>query len=158
MKTQWSVDILFFDFDGVLTDNKVFVFDDGREAVLCTRADGQGFRILKDSGIKCMIVSTETNTVVSHRARKLGVPVLQAVEDKGVAVREICRNELVPLSRAGFVGNDINDLPALRIVGVSLCPRDAVPEVRRICTFVLRTAGGAGVVREIAARQRKFFV
>jgi len=152
-----AIDLLFFDFDGVLTDNRVLVFDDGSEAVVCTRADGQGFRLLKEAGIKCMIVSTETNPVVTHRARKLGLPVRQSVEDKGSAVREICRQEGVALARAGFVGNDVNDLPALRIVGFSLCPRDAVPAVRQICSHVLSANGGAGVVREIAAKQHRLF-
>ena len=142
--------MILFDFDGVLTDNRVWVTQDGTEAVCCNRADGLGFDLLRDAGIRCVIVSTEANSVVAQRARKLGVPVVQSVADKSVAVRTICRDQGVNLAQVAFVGNDLNDLPALRIVGKKLCPCDAAPEVRAICDHVLRTRGGAGVVREIA--------
>lgn len=146
------IEVIFFDFDGVLTDNRVWVFENGQEAVLCNRADGQGFNMLAAAGLKCMIVSTETNPVVTHRARKLKLPVRQGVKDKGAAVRELCRELGVDPANTAFVGNDVNDLPAMAAVGVSLCPCDAASEVRAVCDLVLKSAGGAGVVREIAAR------
>lgn len=146
------IEVIFFDFDGVLTDNRVWVLENGQEAVLCNRADGQGFNMLAAAGVKCMIVSTETNPVVAHRARKLKLPVRQGVKDKGLAVRELCRELRVTLENTAFVGNDVNDLPGMAVVGFALCPCDAAPEVRAVCDVVLKTAGGAGVVREIAAR------
>jgi len=151
------VALMVFDFDGVLTDNRVWVTQDGVEMVCCTRADGLGFSLLRAAGIPCVILSTETNSVVTHRAKKLGIPAVQSVADKGEAVRKICRDYGVGLARVAFVGNDLNDLPALRIVGHKLCPCDAAPEVRRLCDHVLRTRGGAGVVREIAVGFKRFF-
>lgn len=149
--------MVFLDFDGVMTDNRVLVMDDGREAVVCNRADGQGIAILREKGIPCMIISTETNLVVTHRALKLGLLVMQSVKDKAGAVKKVCARLGIDPQQTVFVGNDVNDLPALRVVGHRLCPRDAVPEVRRICNPVLRTAGGHGVVRELAARWDSLF-
>jgi 3-deoxy-D-manno-octulosonate 8-phosphate phosphatase (KDO 8-P phosphatase) len=151
--THWPVKValILFDFDGVLTDNHVWVAENGAETVCCNRADGLGFNLLRAAGIACVIVSTETNPVVTHRARKLGVPVVQSVTDKGEAVRKICRERGVDLDRVAFVGNDLNDLPAMTVTGISLCPSDAAREVREICTYVLKAKGGQGVVREIAA-------
>lgn len=152
-----GVELILFDFDGVLTDNRVWVNQDGSESVCCNRADGLGFSLLQEAGIQCMIVSTETNPVVAERARKLGVPIIQSVADKGDAVMKICRDRNIAPAKVAFVGNDLNDLPALRVVGKRLCPCDASLEVRRICHPVLRTRGGAGVVREIAVRLKRLF-
>jgi 3-deoxy-D-manno-octulosonate 8-phosphate phosphatase (KDO 8-P phosphatase) len=143
--------LMLFDFDGVLTDNRVLVTETGAEAVWCNRADGLGFNLLLAAGIPCLIVSTETNPVVTRRARKLGVPVLQSVADKGRAVRKICRTRKINPVNVAFVGNDLNDLPAMLAVGIRLCPSDAAREVRAICTYRLKAKGGEGVVREIAA-------
>lgn len=154
---QGKVDLIVFDFDGVLTNNRVLVLEDGREGVFCNRADGLGFDLLRAAGIQGMIISTETNAVVRHRARKLKVPVAQSVKDKGRTVLEICRKKRIDPRRMAFVGNDVNDLPALRVAGYKLCPRDAAPEVRRICDHVLRCRGGEGVAREIAMQIERLF-
>lgn len=156
MKQKPRIPWLFFDFDGVLTDNRVWVFEDGREAVACTRADGLGFSLLRAAGVRCMIISTETNPVVTQRARKLRLEVLQGVKDKGMALRVFCRRRKIDPLQAGFVGNDINDLPAFAVVGHRFCPSDAAPDVRRICDHVLKRRGGEGVVRELAARGKEF--
>jgi 3-deoxy-D-manno-octulosonate 8-phosphate phosphatase (KDO 8-P phosphatase) len=147
-----KIDLLCFDFDGVLTDNRVWVDENGGESVVCNRADGLGFELLRKAGLHCIIVSTEKNPVVSARAKKLRLPVLQGVDDKARAVRELCRKRGLDLQRCGFVGNDVNDLSALRIVGWRICPADAAQEVRAVCDLVLRAKGGAGVVRELARR------
>lgn len=144
-----SVDLLIFDFDGVLTDNRVWVFEDGREAVACNRADGLGFSALRKAGLPAMIMSTETNPVVSARGRKLQVPVLQSIEDKGETVRAYCRQAGIAPERVMFVGNDLNDLPAMAVVGWPVAVADAHPAVIRAARVVLATPGGAGVVREI---------
>ncbi|MBF0295830.1 MAG: HAD hydrolase family protein [Magnetococcales bacterium] len=143
------VDAVVFDFDGVLTDNRVLVRQDGIESVTCSRGDGMGFGLLRKAGIPVFIMSTETNPVVSARAAKLKVPVMQAVEDKGSAVRELCEREGFAPERILFVGNDINDLPAFRVVGYPVAVGDAMPVVKQAAWRVLRTPGGAGVVREL---------
>lgn len=145
-----GVDLLVFDFDGVLTDNRVLVLEDGREAVVCNRADGLGFDLLRDAAVNVMVMSTERNPVVAARAAKLRVPVLQAVADKGTAIASHCRDAGIALSRVAFVGNDVNDLPAMRRVGFPIAVADAHPAVKRIAWAVLATRGGDGVAREVA--------
>lgn len=146
------IDWLFFDFDGVLTDNRVWVFDDGREAVCCTRADGLGMSMLRKAGVGCSIVSSERNPVVRRRALKLGIEALQGMKDKRRAVLGFCRKRNLDPARTGFVGNDVNDLPAFGAVGIRLCPSDAAAEIRHICDHILQSKGGTGVAREIARR------
>ncbi len=144
------VDAIIFDFDGVLTDDKVYVDQDGRETVCCTRKDGIGFDLLRPSGIKLFIVSTERNPVVSRRGEKLKITVLQDVPDKVLAIRGLAATHGFSLERALFVGNDVNDLLAMRACGMSACPADAHPLVRAGATIVLASTGGNGVAREIA--------
>lgn len=140
------------DFDGVLTDNRVLVMEDGREAVFCNRADGLGFDLIRARGIPALILSTERNPVVSARARKLRVEVLQAVGDKAGALRAYCARKRIRLRDVWYVGNDTNDLEVMRIVGGPACPADAHPAIRRISRWILRARGGEGVVRELAER------
>jgi 3-deoxy-D-manno-octulosonate 8-phosphate phosphatase (KDO 8-P phosphatase) len=141
--------LIVFDFDGVLTDNRVLVFDDGHEAVVCNRADGLAFDLLRREEIPAMILSTEKNPVVAARAKKLKVPFLQGAGDKKTVLQEYCRQEGIRLGEVLYVGNDLNDLAAMRIVGHRVCPADAHPEVRSICQTVLRSRGGEGVAREL---------
>lgn len=146
------VDLIIFDFDGVMTDNRVLVLEDGREAVFCNRADGLAFDMLRRAKKPAVILSTERNAVVAARAAKLQVPVLQGVQDKAAAVVRYCSKQRIALARTMFVGNDLNDLAALKIVGVAVCPADAHAQVRAACSVILKTAGGAGVVRELVER------
>ena len=84
-----SLDAIIFDFDGVLTDNKVYVFQDGKEAVKCNRADGLGFDILRENKLPVFILSTEKNEVVKFRAEKLGVPAIHGVDNKGETLKKL---------------------------------------------------------------------
>ncbi|MBF0180437.1 MAG: HAD hydrolase family protein [Magnetococcales bacterium] len=143
------VDAVVFDFDGVLTDNRVLVRQDGIESVTCSRGDGMGLGLLRKAGIPVFIMSTETNPVVSARAAKLKLPVMQAVEDKGSALLALCEREGFAPERILFVGNDINDLPAFRVAGYPVAVGDAMPVVKQAAWRVLRSHGGAGVVREL---------
>lgn len=144
------IDLLVFDFDGVLTDNRVLVLETGQEAVMCSRADGMAFDMFRAAGLSTLIMSTERNPVVAARAAKLRVPVLQAVADKGRALTEHCAAAGVDLGRVAFVGNDLNDLPAFAVAGVRIAVADAHPRVRTAASIVLATRGGDGAAREIA--------
>jgi 3-deoxy-D-manno-octulosonate 8-phosphate phosphatase (KDO 8-P phosphatase) len=144
-----DIDAIVFDFDGVLTDNRVYVFEDGREAVCCNRADGLGFSFLRQASLPAFIMSKETNPVVRARAEKLGVPALVAIDDKDRALNSLCREKGFSTARIMFVGNDINDLPALQLVGYPVAVADAHPAVRQAAKIILATRGGDGVVREI---------
>lgn len=145
-----GVDALVTDFDGVHTDNRAAVDDQGHEFARVHRGDGLGVRLLKEAGIPVLILSTEANGAVKARADKLGVDVEHGVADKGTAIVSwIVLNGLDP-QRVAYVGNDINDLPAFQQVGWPVAVADAHPEVLAQARLILRANGGQGAVREIA--------
>lgn len=145
-----AIDLVVFDFDGVLTDNRVLVFADGVEAVFCNRADGLGFDTLRAHGIPTMILSTERHPVVATRAAKLRVDAVTGCGDKAAALETICRERGFAAERVVFVGNDVNDLAAMRRVGIPVAVADAHPSVKAVAAHVLSARGGEGAARELA--------
>jgi YrbI family 3-deoxy-D-manno-octulosonate 8-phosphate phosphatase len=145
-----SIDLIIFDFDGVLTNNRVIVLEDGREGVVCNRADGLGFDMFRLAGIPVMIISTERNAVVARRAEKLRTPVLQNVGDKKQALAQHCQQSGIDLGRVIYVGNDLNDLAAMALVGFPVAVADAHPMVLAAARTVLASKGGGGAARELA--------
>ena len=137
-----------FDFDGVFTDNRVWVNEHGDEALAFSRSDGLGLRRLEEVGVRSLIVSLEQNPIVGARARKLQVDCVQGVGDKLSVLRERTGELGVALQDTAYVGNDINDAECLRVVGVPVVPADAWPEVKPLARWVLSRAGGTGCVRE----------
>ena len=144
-----SVRLVVFDFDGVFTDNRVWVDEDGRESVACCRADGFGLRRLAEAGVEALIVTTETVPVASARARKLEVDCIQGADDKLAVLRTEAEQRGVALEETAFVGNDINDAGCLEAVGLPVVPADAWPEVKGLARWVLARRGGEGCVREV---------
>lgn len=144
-----SVQLMVFDFDGVLTDNTVAVDQDGTESVRCWRSDGLGLARVRSVGVQTYIVSTEMNPVVSQRAAKLKIACVQGVEDKAAAIAHICQQLGVDVQRTLFVGNDINDIPAFKTVGLPVAVADAYPEVYPYVLYRTEKPGGLGAVREI---------
>ncbi|MFQ5953469.1 MAG: KdsC family phosphatase [Kiloniellales bacterium] len=144
-----ALDAIVFDFDGVLTDNRVVVFQDGREAVFCNRGDGLAFDYLRRVEMPAYILSRETNPVVAARAEKLGVPVYAGVKDKAEGLERLCAERGHAPARILYVANDVIDLPVMRRVGFAAAVADAHPAVREAASMVLETRGGAGVAREI---------
>ncbi|MEG3614542.1 acylneuraminate cytidylyltransferase [Isoptericola haloaureus] len=147
-----DVDVLVTDFDGVHTDDHVIVTQDGQESVRVGRDDGMGVSLLRRAGTRVVILSTEVNPVVSARGRKLGVEVLQGIGDKEIALRDWLESEGVDPARVAYVGNDVNDLGAMSVVGLPVAVADARPEVLAAARLVLDRAGGHGAVREICDR------
>jgi len=144
-----SVQLIVFDFDGVFTDNTVYVSQDGVESVRCWRSDGLGLSRLRKAGVHLFIISTEANPVVTARARKLRLPCKQDVEDKAAALLETCREVGVSPGETMFVGNDINDIPAFKVIGIPVAVADAYPEVSPHVLFRTEKPGGFGAVREV---------
>lgn len=138
-----------FDFDGVFTDNTVYVREDGVESVGCSRADGLGIERLRRHGIEAAVLSSEDNPVVAARCRKLKIPVAQGLKDKGSALRQLARSKGLLLDQIAYVGNDLNDMECFRIARAAIAPADAHPDVRKAASLVLRRRGGAGAVREV---------
>lgn len=147
--TAVDVDVVITDFDGVHTEDRVLVDQHGVEAVQVCRADGLGVDLLRRAGVPLLIVSTETNPVVTARARKLGVEALTGVRDKAGAVRAWLAGHGGDPGRVAYLGNDVNDLEAMATVGWPVAVADARPEVRRAARLVLGRRGGAGAVREL---------
>jgi YrbI family 3-deoxy-D-manno-octulosonate 8-phosphate phosphatase len=145
-----DIELLVYDFDGVMTDNRVLTLQDGTEAVFATRADGLAVSMIKEMGFAQIILSTEENPVVEARARKIGIPSIHGVGDKLKVLEAYCAEQKISLKKVLFVGNDINDLQAMISVGISVATSDAHPTVKKIAKFVLKTPGGAGAIRELA--------
>jgi YrbI family 3-deoxy-D-manno-octulosonate 8-phosphate phosphatase len=144
-----EVDAVITDFDGVHTEDSAMIAQDGRESVRVSRADGLGVERLRSLGIPLLIVSKEINPVVEARAAKLGVEVVQGVADKRTVVRDWLAAHSIPLHRAAYLGNDVNDLGPMGLVGWPVAVADAHPSVRQAARLVLARSGGHGAVREL---------
>ena len=140
--------LVAFDFDGVFTDNSVYVLEDGREMVRCSRSDGLGVGLLKPLGLELVIISTETNPVVSARARKLGIACVQGCDDKLAALDRLLADKGLERRQAAFLGNDVNDLACLRAVGLPVAVADSHPAILPHVRYRTQAAGGYGAVRE----------
>ncbi len=143
------VDVVVFDFDGVHTDDRVFVDESGVESVRVKREDGMGVGMLTQAGVPMLILSTEKNPVVARRAEKLGIDVLQGLSDKAEALSTWLGEKGYAPERTVFVGNDINDRGCLELVGWPVVVADAHPSVRDLARITLRHRGGEGAVREL---------
>lgn len=147
--TLSSVRLIVFDFDGVFTDNTVYVSQDGIESVRCWRSDGLGLARLRSINVKTYIISTEANPVVTMRAKKLQISCKQGVKDKAKTILETCQEFGIPPENTMFVGNDINDIPAFKSVGIPVAVADAYSEVLPHVVYSTEKCGGFGAVREI---------
>lgn len=145
-----TVRALVTDFDGVHTDDTALVDETGRESVRVSRSDGLGVQMLREAGVPLLILSKERNAVVSARAAKLGAEVLQAIDDKATAVREWAAEQAIALEQIAYVGNDVNDIGAMQVVGFPVAVADAHPQVRVWARLVLSRNGGDGALRELA--------
>lgn len=141
--------LIAFDFDGVFTDNTVYVSERGEESVRCWRGDGLGLQKLEAVGIESIILSTETNPVVVMRAKKLNRFCLHGIADKLKELTRLVGDRRLELSETAYVGNDINDAECLRAVGLAIVVADAHPDVMGIAHYVTRLPGGRGAVREV---------
>ena len=139
---------IFYDCDGVLTDNRVLVSEDGKESVFFNRSDGLAIACFRQQGIHQAIISTETNPVVARRAEKLHIPVVHKLDtrsvDKGSVLKKYAEKNNISLKDSIFIGNDINDIPALNLVGYPAAPSDAEEEVKGMAVWV-STAPEPGV-------------
>tara|TARA_Y100001978_G_scaffold198491_1_gene211009 strand:+ start:32 stop:511 length:480 start_codon:yes stop_codon:yes gene_type:complete len=144
-----NVKLALFDFDGVFTDNNVYITENGKEIVKCNRSDGIGISRIKKIGIKCYVISSEKNIVVEKRCQKLNINFKQNVLDKKIAVLDICKENNIEPENTLFLGNDINDIPALKSVGFPVAVADAFLEIEEFVKFKTKAKGGQGAVREV---------
>ena len=149
IKNQKKPKVIFTDFDGCLTDDRVWLNQDGEEFVAANRKDGLAVNRLSQLGIKVVITSTETNKVVAARGNKLGVEVLQGLKDKVIAINKYLNQNNLSWSESWYIGNDLNDLGAITKTQFSICPRDAIKAVKKEVDLKLKTKGGYGVLSEV---------
>jgi len=143
------IELVVFDFDGVLTDNRVWVDEEGHEQISANRSDSLGLKFLRRNGIKLLVLSTETNPVVAARCKKMDVPLLQGVWEKADALQKYMEEHNIEPRNTIFVGNDINDTPCFPLVGCAVVVADAQSEAVQQADLVLGLDGGFGAVREL---------
>ena len=148
---SYSIEAIFFDFDGVFTDNKVWISSTGEEFVVCSKSDSLGLdnfrQFIEEQSlqVRLAIISKETNEVVKIRARKLRLECFTGVDNKANFIANSCK-----LSQKSYIyfGNDINDIEAMNHAAISLAPKDAEPRAIEVATFLGKSSSGNGFVRE----------
>jgi len=146
-----NIKLLVLDFDGVVTDNRVWVNETGQEMVAANRSDSLILGKLKQSGVDVVILSSEVNPVVAARARKMKAEAIHGVglDGKKSVLENLFSERNIDPSQVVYMGNDTNDLPCFEIVGWRVAVADSQPEVLRAADFVSTKPGGHGAVREI---------
>jgi N-acylneuraminate cytidylyltransferase len=138
-----------FDFDGVMTDNRVLTNQDGGELVACDRSDGLGLAALHKVGIPILVLSTEENPVVAARCAKLKLTCIHGVEDKANRLKQWLAEQGIDPAKTIYLGNDRNDSNCMELVGCPVAVADAYPEALQRALIVLDKEGGKGAVREL---------
>jgi len=143
--------LLVFDVDGVLTDGRLYFGPTGDEMKAFSARDGAGMKYLMRFGVECALLSGRESPPVRHRADNLGIRhVVTGAKDKEPELRRLVSALGLSMEEVGYAGDDLMDLPPMRVAGWSACPADAAAEVREAADFVAAFPGGAGAVREIA--------
>ncbi|HEC27138.1 MAG TPA: HAD-IIIA family hydrolase [Gammaproteobacteria bacterium] len=146
-----KIELFMLDVDGVLTDSGMYYTENGDELKKFNTRDGQGIEILRESGVKVGIITREKTDIVTRRAEKLKVDyVFQGVTNKLEKIKNLQMELKLKPDQIGYIGDDIHDLSALKYVGFSAVPKDAVVECRSIADYRCALKGGEGCVREFA--------
>jgi len=144
-----NIKLIAYDFDGVMTDNSVYLDENGNEMVKVNRSDGLAISLIKNIGIDQIILSSENNPIVKKRADKLRIECIYGIENKAKSLKKYIEMKNIEPSNVAFVGNDINDLDVMKIVALSIAPDDANKVVKEIAHYITKSVGGKGVIREI---------
>jgi N-acylneuraminate cytidylyltransferase len=144
-----TVQAIIFDFDGVFTDNRVIVSEDGQESVICNRSDGMGISEIKKYGISLLVLSKEKSPVVQKRCEKLGIPCIQAIDDKKLFLASWLKKNSINYNNVIYIGNDVNDLECLLYVGCGVVVADAHEDTKQAAKIILKNNGGQGAIREL---------
>jgi YrbI family 3-deoxy-D-manno-octulosonate 8-phosphate phosphatase len=151
MRPQHSferIKMIVLDFDGVFTDNRVYVTEKGKEMVACSRADGMGLEKLRDAGFEIIVISKEKNPVVAARCSKLKLPFRQGIQNKIGIFRKLVAEKKLRMEQVAYIGNDVNDLDCMLEAGLSVAVADSHPDILRIANLILSKPGGKGAIRE----------
>ena len=144
-----KIKLLVCDFDGVMTDNRVMVDQDGKESVICHRGDGLGIELIKERGVAALVISREKNKVVEERGKKLRICVLSGIDDKIVLFKKEVKKRGLLMGQVCYIGNDITDLECIKEAGIGVAVADSHAKVKSTADFVTSKKGGRGAVREV---------
>ncbi len=145
-----KIRMLLLDVDGVMTDGRIIYSSDGTETKAFNVKDGHGLKMMQRAGIETGIITGRDSTVVTHRAKELGINILyQGALDKTIPFKKILQTYNINAEEIAYVGDDIVDLPILLQVGFAATVADALPEVKERVDYVAKLEGGKGAVREI---------
>lgn len=145
-----GVKLMIFDVDGVLTDGRLYLSDNGEEMKAFNSRDGQGIKLLREAGIAVGVITARSSRAVERRARELGIELLrQGASDKAGAFAELLSGQKLKANEAGYMGDDLADLPVLTRCGFAASVPSAPEVVRTRVHYVARAAGGEGAAREV---------
>lgn len=140
---------LILDFDGVMTDNRVILDANGQEMAICDRSDGMGIEMLKDTSLPIVVISKEKYPIAAARCQKLDIECYTGIDDKPSLLKRYLAEKQIDPKSAVYVGNDVNDVQCMQMVGCGVAVADAWPQARNAAKFILSRNGGHGAVREI---------
>jgi 3-deoxy-D-manno-octulosonate 8-phosphate phosphatase (KDO 8-P phosphatase) len=144
-----KITLIVLDVDGTMTDGGIYIDETGVESKKFNVKDGLGIKLAREAGIEFLMLTGRKSPCVEKRAAELGVKYLaQGIADKRAYLEEFAAVHKLSREHIAYIGDDLNDLPAMRCAGVAACPQDAAPQVREYCGIVLRQEGGKGAVRE----------
>jgi 3-deoxy-D-manno-octulosonate 8-phosphate phosphatase (KDO 8-P phosphatase) len=144
-----KIKLLVSDVDGVLTDGSIIYGSDNFESKMFSVKDGAGIKLAGWCDLPMAWLSGRTSDAVVRRAAELNVHLYQGIKDKAVGLRQVAADHGVSLEEIAYVGDDLNDLPAMRLAGLPIAVADAVPEVRMAAKYVTTIIGGYGAIREV---------
>ncbi|MFA5133307.1 MAG: HAD hydrolase family protein [Patescibacteria group bacterium] len=150
-----KIKLLATDFDGVMTDACVYIGEDGKESVRCSRRDGLGVEMLKNAGIEIIVLSKEPNSVVIARCKKLGIACTNNINDssgKLAILKEIIKEKNIDLSEVAYIGDDLNDRAVLENAGVAITVADGHKKIKSLCDFITKAKGGDHAFREVCEK------
>ena len=141
------------DVDGVLTDAGMYYGESGEELKKFHTRDGMGIKLLQAQGLVTAIITMENTKIVARHGKKLGIPeVFQGAKDKVAILRHLSEKYGIPFAQMAYIGDDVNDVEALKTVGYAAAPADCVAQVRQVVHYVCKKKGGEGAVREVIDR------
>lgn len=148
-----EIKIFLTDCDGCLTDGGMYYSEDGDELKKFNTRDGMGFALLREKGVITGIITSESVDLNRRRAEKLKLDILEAgCKDKVAVVKRICSERGVALENVAYIGDDINDIDVIKLVGYGCCPADAMPQVKEVAKYITQAKGGEGVIREVVEK------
>jgi 3-deoxy-D-manno-octulosonate 8-phosphate phosphatase (KDO 8-P phosphatase) len=144
-----GIKMLVMDVDGTLTDGKIYMSANGELMKAFNIKDGYAIARLRDYGIEPVIITGRSSEIVKQRCAELKIKELhQGIENKSYKLRDVCEKLHIELRQVAYIGDDLNDLPCMKICGYSACPSDAMIQVKESVSYVCKTKGGEGAVRE----------